>query len=244
MKLTTEQLDLISKEIITGGIKYQDLYEELLDHYITAIEDRIKLGTGFEEALREVHSGFEKHHYPVSFLYYYDNRRFKTVQKPNYGLVKLQDEYKERLNKEISKRHWQIIRNYFRWPMLLTTLFVGLLTFQFSSLVPRHYFAWAMTSFVLFPLFMVLPQAGKQLWNYFGGKHKFVNSLKTNAIYSRLGLLFAFVSVTLNLPTAFFDYHIFKQGSPVVIACLLCFYIAYSLSFYQLYRERFKVHAA
>ena len=52
MKLTTEQLDLISKEIITGGIKYQDLYEELLDHYITAIEDRIKLGTGFEEALR------------------------------------------------------------------------------------------------------------------------------------------------------------------------------------------------
>lgn len=37
MKLTTEQLDLISKEIIQGGIRYQDLYEELLDHYITAI---------------------------------------------------------------------------------------------------------------------------------------------------------------------------------------------------------------
>lgn len=34
MKLTTEQVELISKEIIQGGIRYQDLYEapRLLHH--------------------------------------------------------------------------------------------------------------------------------------------------------------------------------------------------------------------
>lgn len=241
MNLTPTQLDLISKELIQGGIKYQDLYEELLDHYILAIEDRIAQGSVFENALEEVHSEFERYRYPVSFRYYYDFRRFKTIQQSNYGLAKLQEEYVERLNKEISKRHWEIMKSYFRWPTLVKTLLVGLLTFQFAYLVPRQYFVWVFMACVLTPLLMLIPQTIKQIWRYASGKQKFVNSLKFNAASSRLGLLFALVSVTLNLPRAFFDYYIFKEAPLVLVALLFCFYIAYSLSFYQLYSERFKV---
>ncbi|WP_428657450.1 hypothetical protein [Runella sp.] len=244
MKLTVEQVEMISEALIQGGIKYQDLYEELLDHYILAIEDRMSQGKVFGDAFNEVHSEFEKYRYPLSFRYYYDFRRFKTIQQRNYGLVKLQEEYKERLNKEISKRHWGIMKNYFRWPTIVTTLLVGLLTFQFAYLVPRTFFAWLMSACVFFPVLVVLPQVVRQIWRYGSGKQKFVNSLKYSAIYTRLGLLFALLSVTLNLPKTFFDYNVFNDNPLFITASLLCFYIAYALSFYQLYRERFKVNIA
>ncbi|MCP1384011.1 hypothetical protein [Runella salmonicolor] len=244
MKLTTEQLDLISKEIIAGGIKYQDLYEELLDHYILAIEDRVEQGQTFGEAFGEVHSEFVNYKLHLGSLSYYDSRKFTTVQKANFGLARLQSEYEEKLNKEITKRHWEIIKSYFRWPTIVTTLLVGLLTFQFAYLVPRTFFIWVISACVFFPLLIVLPQIAKQIWGYGFGKQKFVNSLKCNAIYTRLGFLFALVNIMLNLPRAFFDYNVFKEGPLFIIAFLLCFYIAYSLSFYQLYRERFKVTMA
>ncbi|AXE17987.1 hypothetical protein DR864_09705 [Runella rosea] len=244
MKLTAQQLDLISKEIIEGGIKYQDLYEELLDHYILAIEERMGQGQTFGEAFGEVHTDFVNYKLSLGSFYYYDARKFTTVQKANYGLARLQSEYQESLNKEISQRHWQIMKGYFRWPTFVTTILVGLLTFQFAYLVPRTSFVWVISACVFFPILVVLPQVAKQIWGYGFGKQKFVNSLKYNAIYTRLGLLFALVSVTLNLPRAFFDYNIFKDGPLFIVASLLCFYIAYSLSFYQLYRERFKVKMA
>ncbi len=241
MKLTTEQLELISKEIIAGGIKYQDLYEELLDHYILAIEDRKGQGQTFGEAFGEVHSDFVNYKRPLRIWDHYNVWHHDGSGKPEYGLGKLQAEYIESLTGEISQRHWQIMKNYFHWPTIVTTLLVGLLTFQFAYLMPRTFFIWVISACVFFPILVVLPQVAKQIWGYGFGKQKFVNSLKYNAIYTRLGFLFALVNIMLNLPRAFFDYNVFKEGPLFIVASLLCFYIAYSLSFYQLYRERFKV---
>ncbi|MFN8344406.1 MAG: hypothetical protein U0X91_05360 [Spirosomataceae bacterium] len=244
MKLTTEQLELISKEVIEGGIKYQDLYEELLDHYITAIEDRVENGKTFGEAFGEVHEGFTNYKLYLGSFYYYDARRFRTVRIDNYGLVKLQNEYKERLNKEMAKRHWQIMKNYFRWPTLVTTLLVGLLTFQFAYLVPREYFIWIISTCAFAPVLIVLPQAALHLGQYFIKKRKFINSLKTNAIIGRSAQVFFLVYWIIQLPKYFSDYDLIQQGHIAIIASFTCFYIAYSLSFYQLYRERFKVNRA
>ncbi len=241
MNLTPAQLNLISKELIQGGIKYQDLYEELLDHYILAIEDRQAQGQTFESAFGEVHADFVNYKRPAYGLAHYGVWDTDLGKKHEVGLGKLQVEYVTTLSKEISKRHWQIMKSYFRWPTLVTTLLVGLLTFQFAYLVSRQYFVWVFTACVLAPLLMLIPQTIKQIWRYAWGKQKFVNSLKFNAVSSRLGLLFALVSVTLNLPRAFFDYNVFSEGPIVLLALLFCFYLAYSLSFYQLYNERFKV---
>lgn len=247
MKLTTEQLDLISKEIIEGGIKYQDLYEELLDHYILAIEDRTGQGQTFVEAFGEVHSEFVNYKLHLGYLSYYDSRKFTTVQKANYGLVRLQSEYEEKLNKEISKRHWKIIKSYFRWPTIVTTLSVGLLTFQLAHLIPHTFFIWTLFACSFFPLVLIFPEAILNLKQYLLKDRKLINSLKTNAIVGRMFLsitVFSCVLHSLNFSNVFFEYNILEQNPIAIITSLTCFYIAYSLSFYQLYRERFKVTMA
>jgi hypothetical protein len=238
MKLTTEQVDLISKEIIEGGIKYQDLYEELLDHYILAIEDRISHGQTFGEAFEEVHTDFINYKRPLSVWDRYD-----SGGKPKFGLVKLQDEYQDNLTEEISKKHWQIMKNYFRWPTIVTSLLVGLLTFQFAYLVPRQYFKWVIAICVFAPIFLVLPQFIYALWLYISRRRRFFISLKGHAINLRLTFILGIGQMVFRVPFSD-NYSILKQGPLSLVAAITCFYIAYSLSFYQLYRERFKVNRA
>ena len=245
MKLTTEQLDLISKEIITGGIKYQDLYEELLDHYILAIEERMFQGHTFSSAFDEVNSEFKNYKLYLGSFYYYDARRFTTIQKDNYGLVKLQDEYKERLNKEIKKRHWQIIRNYFRWPTIVTSLLVGALTFQFAYLVPLKIGIGFFGLLSFAPFLFLLPATYRHTMGYFKKERKFINSLKWTAIGTQASFslslfnCFVFIPRVVGIELKAFSHQI----QAAIIATLICFYLAYSLSFYQLYHERFKVKA-
>ncbi len=241
MKLTTEQLDLISKEIIEGGIKYQDLYEELLDHYILAIEERMSQRLTFGEAFGEVHSDFVNYKRPLRVWDHYNVWHHDGSGKPEYGLGKLQAEYEESLSGEITKRHWQIMKDYFRWPTIVTTLLVGLLTFQFAYLVPREYFQWFFSACVFAPVLIVLPQTIQGIKQYFSKKRKFLNSLKSTAIISRISFVMVLGYWTVRLPSFLNDYNILKEGPLSLIAAITCFYIAYSLSFYQLYRERFKV---
>jgi cation transport ATPase len=244
MKLITEQVDLISKEIIEGVIKYQDLYEELLDHYITAIEDRMANGQNFREAFGEVHSGFENYKLYLGSFSYFDARKFTTVQKANFGLARLQSEYEDKLSKEISKRHWEIMKSYFRWPTVITALSVGFLTFQVAHLVPRNIFIWMMFACSFFPLLLILPESIRNLKQYLLKNRQFVNTLKTNAIVGRMFLsiiVFSCFLNTIHFSKGFFEYNLLEQNPIPIITSLSCFYIAYSLSFYQLYRERFKV---
>lgn len=247
MKLATKQLDLISKEIITGGIKYQDLYEELLDHYITAIEDRMSQGKSFEEAFGEVHADFVNYKRPAHIWDHYNVWKDYNGGASEYGLRKLQAEYEESLSGEINKRHWQIIKGYFRWPTIVTTLLVGLITFQFAYLMPRQYFIWIIFTCAFAPVFLLLPQSILDSRLYFLKRRKFINSLKINTITGRMFLsisLFSlFINIT-NISNYFFEYNLLKQNFVTITTILTCFYLAYSLSFYQLYRERFKVNRA
>lgn len=239
MQLTTEQLSLISQEIIEGGIKYQDLYEELLDHYITSIEDRTEQGQTFIEAFGEVHNDFVNYKRPKMVWDYYDNSG-----QPKFGLGKLQAEYEESLKGEIAKRHWQIIKSYFRWPTIVTTILVGLLTFQFAYLVPKKLLHSALIFAAILPAIMLLPTITKDIWLYIVKKRKFINSLKFNTISKRVGFGFVWYYFFSTIPRIFFDYNLMKQGHITVFALFICVYLAYSLSFYQLYRERFKVKVA
>lgn len=241
MQLTTEQLSLISQEIIEGGIKYQDLYEELLDHYITSIEDRTEQGQTFGEAFGEVHGDFVNYKRPID---HYNVWKDYNGSVPEYGLGILQAEYEESLKGEISKRHWQIIKSYFRWPTIVTTILVGLLTFQFAYLVPKKLLHSALIFAAILPAIMLLPTITKDIWLYIVKKRKFINSLKFNTISKRVGFGFVWYYFFATIPRIFFDYNLMKQGHITVFALFICVYLAYSLSFYQLYRERFKVKVA
>ena len=243
MSLTPTQLDLISKELIQGGIKYQDLYEELLDHYILAIEDRQAQGQTFESAFGEVHADFVNYKRPARVWDHYGVwKDYTNGGAPEFGIGKLQAEYEENLKGEISKRHWQIMKSYFRWPTLVTTLLVGLLTFQFAYLVSRQYLLIIMAASALAPFFIILPHSVGHLWQYLMKKRKFANSLKSSTISQRMSLVIAFFYWTIFLPKVFeVDFSILKDGHIAILASLICFYLTYSLSFIQLYKERFRV---
>ena len=243
MKLTTEQLDLISKEIITGGIKYQDLYEELLDHYITAIEDRMENGMAFGEAFGEIHQGFVNYKRPARTWDHYGV--WKDHSSPEYGLGRLQAEYEETLKGEIKKRHWQIMGNYFRWPTIVTSLLVGALTFQFAYLVPLKIVVGFFGLLSFAPLLFLLPATYRHTMGYFKKERKFINSLKWTAIGAQASFslsifnCFVFIPRVVGIELKAFS----PQIQVATVATLICFYLTYSLSFYQLYRERFKVKA-
>ena len=59
MKLTKEEIKFIENYLIKNEVKYWDVRLELLDHIVSAVEDKITNdGVSFNEALLEVHRSF------------------------------------------------------------------------------------------------------------------------------------------------------------------------------------------
>ncbi len=59
MKLTKEEIKYIDNYLIKNEVKFWDVRLELLDHIVSAVEDKIENeGVSFNEALLEVHEGF------------------------------------------------------------------------------------------------------------------------------------------------------------------------------------------
>ncbi|WP_296315208.1 hypothetical protein [Winogradskyella sp. UBA3174] len=59
MKLSKEEIQFIDNYLIKNEVKYWDVRLELLDHIVSAVEDKIvNNGISFNEALLEVHRGF------------------------------------------------------------------------------------------------------------------------------------------------------------------------------------------
>ncbi len=91
MKLTKEEIKFIDDYLIKNEVKYWDVRLELLDHIVTAVEDKIiNDGISFNEALLEVHRGFGNridngYSYNVDFnqALYIDHKGFKkfTMKK-------------------------------------------------------------------------------------------------------------------------------------------------------------------
>lgn len=59
MKLTKEEIKFIDNYLKKNDVKFWDVRLELLDHIVSAVEDKIgDEGISFNEALLEVHCGF------------------------------------------------------------------------------------------------------------------------------------------------------------------------------------------
>lgn len=59
MKLTQQEIKFIDNYLIKNEVKYWDVRLELLDHIVSAVEDKMTNdGISFNEALLEIHKGF------------------------------------------------------------------------------------------------------------------------------------------------------------------------------------------
>ncbi|MFN4145070.1 MAG: hypothetical protein ACK4GN_04535 [Runella sp.] len=64
MALTPDQLRYVRDAIVkTNGIKYQDFYEEIFDHYVSSIEENMNKGLDFQEAFVKIHESFFEYEY-------------------------------------------------------------------------------------------------------------------------------------------------------------------------------------
>ncbi|AWV99238.1 hypothetical protein [Arcticibacterium luteifluviistationis] len=86
MKLTKPQIEAIELYLLDWGLEYQDFYDEVLDHFVSRIEDCLENYESFEEAFMEVKNDFA-------------GRSFKHYR----GLKAFEMEYAENIKKELKK---------------------------------------------------------------------------------------------------------------------------------------------
>ena len=232
MTLSPTEQARISDQIIAGGIKYQDLYEELFDHYASAIENRDQATQTFDEALAQVHLGFMNYKRPAHVWDHYSVWGFE----PEYGLERLQFEYKQNLNSELTSRQWKIVKSYFRWPTIVSLFLIGILSYQMAHSLPRLWLLGTLFAAVFFPLLVLLPHLFREGWRFVKKQRKFRNSLKGTVIYQRAGSL----AGLFNLYLQFDMFRVaFNSSNTALITVLLFGYLVFSASFWQLYRERY-----
>lgn len=105
-KLTTNQLRDLRHDLTSlGRITYDHLADELLDHYATLTEEKMEAGLSFYEASTAA-----------------------FVEMGNgLGIQTIQDTYERSTKKQVRARHAAIMKSYFCWPTVVTTLLVGTL---------------------------------------------------------------------------------------------------------------------
>lgn len=82
MQLTTEQIECINKILIAGGLNFEDLKVEVLDHIATEIEEKMQnANCTFEAAFKEVLEKWEPEFKPsFSGFIGFSNPRIMTVK--------------------------------------------------------------------------------------------------------------------------------------------------------------------
>lgn len=177
--LNQDQTQAIIQTLKVSRIKYQEVYEELLDHYASAIEAKMQEGLLFEKALEQVHQNF-------------GGRK---------GVKHIEELYYKQLWNQYRTMQWQHIKELFQWPQLLTSLVIGILIYGLASLLQSTSITkWTVFVIACIPLLLASYEYIKML-------RKATNSKRTakGAILmhiSSLGLLQ--LNLFLFLPRIFF----------------------------------------
>jgi hypothetical protein len=108
MKLTKEEIKFIDSYLIKNKVKFWDVRLELLDHIVSAVEDKIiKDGVSFNEALLEVHRGFGNQFIEFGTQ---KNKIFeKGLYQSNIGFQKFTNKKQKELARKYRKTTWRHI---------------------------------------------------------------------------------------------------------------------------------------
>ncbi|MDB5061102.1 MAG: hypothetical protein JWP67_945 [Mucilaginibacter sp.] len=119
MILLADELQWVSDRMKVYGIKYQEIYNELFDHILTAIEDKRK--DGDERDIMTVFQDVVDSH----FGGYQGIEEVATSQEKVYIA-------------HIRKSFRKILRSYFNWKLLLFTVVALMLTFKLHNVKLMH----------------------------------------------------------------------------------------------------------
>ncbi|SOE21094.1 hypothetical protein SAMN06298216_1566 [Spirosomataceae bacterium TFI 002] len=103
MNLTPSQIETIETYLLSWGLEYQDFYEEMLDHFMSDMEQRLGSGEDFEGAFVQTKALFS-------------NKKFKG----SFGLKAFETEYIHGIQKELKKKLRSKMKEQFTsWRIIL-----------------------------------------------------------------------------------------------------------------------------
>ena len=169
--ISSEELDLLKEHLMQKPFKYEEVFNEVLDHYATAYE---KSTADIEIVLSELDQHFT----------------YRKVDEIN-------SRYLNDLKKHLRKSHWTIFLGNFRWPQLMYTVISGFVLLLAGPLLVDQ--KWLAIS--LFALFGVSPALiGVYLYFYWlVRKIRGITNLK-NAHAELFGMAFGFSAIYMQLP--------------------------------------------
>lgn len=129
--ITPKELEILKKHLLKKPFVYEQVFLEFLDHYATAYEQS---DLAMEELFLEQDREFT-------------NRKISIIN----------ERYKEELDKQILRAHFQVVTDLFKFPQLVLTALVLLLGFYFSDALFAYtnlkltlFFTMAFIPFVFF----------------------------------------------------------------------------------------------
>jgi len=223
MILTTEEINYVSDRLNRHDIKFQEVYDELKDHMLTAIEnlrtqgDTRSVETLWQEVVKAQFPGW----WP-----------FEDIVK----------QYQTAYRRKIKKALWANVRHYINWqtiPAMLILVVIGfylpntkvvsicmIVALFLVSIVPYIYIYRAAR--------VIKTDKGKQ-------------SLVKNYVTSQANFLVLIINLLFNLvanlsrewsPAAFLGP---MQYPPVIFMAMLVFFVIYCLGCIRLSRQQFKI---
>ncbi|GAB3927289.1 hypothetical protein [Larkinella terrae] len=218
--LTPHQLAILRQDLRTlAHIEYEEVENELLDHYATLTEQKMAEGHDFEQA--------------SSYAW--------AELGAGAGLNAIQRDFEKNIRKQISARHLEILKSYFRWPTVVTTVLIGVLLHYITPLIPARFILTGIYFTILTPIgilyYSYLKRRGqgsdsrKIIWTHLNARVAFF----VNIFHASLSISFQGEGAA---KVHFFQTH-------ATILCILeCIVIVYLFSFVQVYNENFRYKTA
>lgn len=223
MILTTEEIAYVGERLNGHDIKYQEVYDELKDHLLTAIE-QLRAG-GDTRPVEQLLPEVIKLQFPGWW--------------PFEDIVK---EYQQAYRRKIRKALWANVRYYFNWqtaPLMLMLVGAGFY-------LPNTKVVSATLMIALLLMAVVLQvnvyRAGRNIHTD-KGKQSLVKTYVTN----RANFLVLIINVVFNLiatlarewkPAAFLGP---MHYPPVIFMALFTWFVVYGLGCIKLSRQEFKI---
>lgn len=135
MNLTKEEIKFIDDYLIKNEVKFWDVRLELLDHIVSAVEDKItNEGVSFNEALLDVHRGFGnqliKRSVPQNKVW------TKGLYQSNIGFEKFIKKKRKEIGRKHRKTYWKTFLPFIFslrfFVEILILVIITFLAFQYS----------------------------------------------------------------------------------------------------------------
>ncbi len=143
--LSPTQLTAISRYLKKSGIIYEEVHDELIDHFINAIDAKMANQMHFDEALIDV------------------GRQFGGRK----GLTFIQTQRNKASNQQYNQNLRQYLSRSVRWPNLPLTLTVVWMLYTLVQLAPNMLaITYTILVITAIPFLSIITLTGKHLWQF------------------------------------------------------------------------------